>query len=112
VPVSVDIGHGDASLPTNRVGDACLVGDVLELIVALVPIEPVRSKVGREVKILQAIPIDITDRNSATVVVVEVVDDVEIRVLGELIGEADAGRFRGEQLEQRRGRGWRPLTRG
>ena len=98
--VAIHIGHRDARLPSLRVGDASLVGDVLELIVALVAIELVRADVGREVEIGQAVAVDIAYRDATTIVVVEVVEDIEVSFFRQLVGEAHA-RCRGrEQLEQ------------
>src|SRR5439155_20042255 len=45
--------------------------------------------------------IDIADGDSVTVVVVEVVQDVEVRPLGQVVGDGDAGRFWLQELEER-----------
>ena len=100
-PIAVDVRHRDAGLPAIRVGDARLVGDILELIVPLVPIELVGTKVRGEIKILESIAIDITNSDAAAVVVVEIVDDVEVRRLRQLIDELYAGGLRRQQLKQR-----------
>ena len=101
LPISVDVRHRDARLPAIRISDARFVGDVLELIVPLIAIELVGAEVRREIEIGQAIPVDVAHRDSAAVVVVEVVEDIEVRLLRQRIGEGDAGRSRAKKLEQR-----------
>src|SRR2546423_3249738 len=100
LPVAVDVGHGDAGFPTDGIGDARLCSDVLELVVAFVAIELVRAKIRGEVEIGEPITIDIADSDAASVVVVEVVDDVEVGALGQIVGEGDTCPFWFEQLEQ------------
>ena len=46
LPVAIDIGHRDAGLPALRRRRRPPVGDVLELIVALIAIELVGAEVG------------------------------------------------------------------
>ena len=89
-PVTVHVGHGDAGLPPISVGDARLIGDVLELIVALVPVKLVGAEVRGKIKILQPVPIHVPNGDAAAVVVVEIVQDVEVGLLRELVDEADA----------------------
>ena len=98
--VAVDVGHGDAGLPSNCISDAGFVGDVLERVAALVSIELVGAKVGGEVQIGEAIAVDITDGDAGAVVVVEVVEDVEVRFFRQRIGEGDAGLVGWQQVEQ------------
>src|SRR5439155_481226 len=100
-PIAVDVGHRDAGLPPNRIGDASLVGDVLELIVALIAIELVRAEVRGEVEVGETVSVDIADGNSGAVVVVQVVQDVEVGALGQIVGEGYAGRFWLQELEER-----------
>src|SRR5438552_5171378 len=106
LPVAIDVGHRDAGFPADRIGDAGLVGDVLELIVALIAIELVRAEVRGEVQVGEPVSVDIADGNSGTVVVVQVVEDVKVRPLRQVVGERDSGRFWLEELEQRRRDGW------
>ena len=100
LPVAVDIRHGDARLPAYRIRQARPLGDVLELVVAFVSIEPVRTEVGGEVEIGKAVAIDVADGDAGAIVVVEVVEDVEVGLLGKNVGEADAGLFWFKQLEE------------
>ena len=88
--VPVDVGHRDAGLPPVRIGDVGAVGDVLELVVPFVAIELVWPDVRREINIQQAITIHVSDRNAASIVVIEVVDDVEVGRFRQLVGERDA----------------------
>ena len=99
-PIAVDVGHRDAGFPADRIGDAGLVGDVLELIVALIAIELVRTEVRGEVEVGEPVSVDIADGHSCTVVVVQVVQDVEVGPLGQVVRESDAGRLGLQQLEE------------
>src|SRR5205823_12445624 len=101
VAVAVDVGHGNASLPAYRVGHTGAIGDVLESVVALVDVEPIRANVRGEVKVGQAIVVDVAGRNSAAVVVVQVVQNVERGVFWQPIDERDARATRGKELEKR-----------
>src|SRR6185312_1581973 len=75
---------------------------VLEPIIPLVQVQPVGSDVRREVDVLQAVVVDVTHRDATTVVVVHVLENVERGVVGQPVGERDAGALRGQQLEQPR----------
>ena len=90
LPVSVDVGHGDAGFPPVGISDARLPGDVLELIIPFIPIKPVRTDVRREIQIREPITVDIADCDATAIVVVEVVDDVEAR-LRQGVGEGHSG---------------------
>src|SRR5438034_2796802 len=100
--VPVDVGHGDAGLPAVGIGDAGPVGDVLEPIISLVQVQPVGSDVRGEIEVGQAVVVDVTHRYSATVVVVHVGEDVERGIVGQPVGERDAGAARRQELEQDR----------
>ena len=100
VAVAVDVGRGDAGLPADRIGDAGALGHVLEAVVALVQIEAIRAAVGREVEVGEPVVVDVSDRDAAAVVVVEVVQDVERGVFGERVGEADPRAARAQRLEE------------
>ena len=77
VAVAIDVGHGDAGFPSDRVGDTGALGDVLEMVVPLVQIESIRADVRREIEVGQPIVVDVTDGDSAPVVVVQIREDVE-----------------------------------
>src|SRR5207244_6437341 len=94
--------HGDAGLPAVGIGDAGAVGDVLEAIICLVHVQPVGPDVRSEVEVGQAVVVDVTHRYSATVVVVHVGEDVERGIVGQPVGERDAGAARRQELEQLR----------
>jgi hypothetical protein len=100
--IAIDVGHGDAGFPPVGISDAGFPGYVLELIIPFVPIKLVRPDVGGEIQIRKPITVDVANRDSTTIVVVEVVDDVEAR-LGQSVGERDAGRFGGKKLKERPG---------
>ena len=106
--VAIDVRHRDAGLPAVRVGDARFLGDVLELIVALIAIELVRAEVRSEVEIREPVPVDVAGGDATAVVVVEVVQGVEVGPFRKRVGERNARCLRLQQLEQRgrRGRGW------
>ena len=100
--VAVDIGHRDAALPPDRIGDARAVGDVLEPEVAQVAVQPVGAQVRREIQIDQSITVDVAGRHAAAVVVVQVIDDVDRGVgEGQSVGERDPARLRRDNLEDR-----------
>src|SRR5205823_10608551 len=98
----VDVGYGDAGLPAVGIGDAGPVGDVLEPIISLVHVQSVGSDVRGEVEVGQAVVVDVTHGYSATVVVVHVGEDVERGIVGQPVGERDAGAARRQELEQLR----------
>ena len=87
VAVAVHVGHRDTSLPARRIGDARAHRDVLELIVSLVQVQMVGPEIRREVEVGQSVVVDVAYRNAAAVVVVQIVEDVEARVLGQFIRE-------------------------
>src|SRR2546427_9928803 len=55
-----------------------------------------------EVEVGQAVVVDVTHRYSATIVVVHVGEDVERGIVGQPVGERDAGAARRQELEQLR----------
>src|SRR5216684_2129462 len=55
VAVPVDVGHRDAGLPADGIGDPRPLGDVLELVIPLVQVEPVGTSVRGEVEVRQAV---------------------------------------------------------
>ena len=101
-PVPVDVGHRDAGLPGPRVRDPGALGDVLEAVIALVQVEPVGTDVRGEVEVRQPVVVDVAHRHAAAVVVVQVGEDVECGVVGQPVGERDAGALRGQPLEELR----------
>ena len=103
-PVAVDVGHGDAGLPAIGICHAGALGDVLEPVVPQVPVQPIGTHVRGEVEIRKAVAVDIAHGDTAAVVVVEEVDDVERGILlRDCVDERDAGGAGGQELEQRRG---------
>ena len=60
----------------------------------------IRAEIGSEIEIRQPVVVDVADSDACTIVVVEVVQNVERLVFGQAILECDAGRTRREQLEQ------------
>jgi hypothetical protein len=103
VPVPVHIRHRGAGRPACASSHARPLGDLLEPVIPLIEIEPVRTQVGREVEIRQAVVVDVADGDPATVVIVEIIEDVELGVFRQLVDERDAGRFGLQQLEERSG---------
>jgi hypothetical protein len=92
-PIAIDVGHGDAARPARRAGYPCALGDVLELVVALVEIQPVGTEIRSEIKVRQPVTINVPRRDSTAVVVVEVVEDVEVGFFRKRVDEIDAGRL-------------------
>ena len=103
--VAVDIGHRDAALPADRIGDAGSGRDVLEAEVAQVAVQPVSTQVRGEVQVDQSIAIDVSRCDTAAIVVVQIVDDVDRGIFRQCIGERDAARLRRNGREERRGGG-------
>src|ERR1041384_2385030 len=58
--VAVDVGHRDAALPADRVGDAGPGRDVLELKVSLVAVQPVGAQVRGEVDVEQTVAVAVS----------------------------------------------------
>ena len=77
ITVAVDVGHGDARLPADRISDAGALRDVLEPVIALVYVEPIGADVRGEVQIGQAIVVDVAHSDTAAVVEIQVGQDVE-----------------------------------
>ena len=103
-PVAVDVGHGDAGLPAIGICHAGALGDVLEPVVAQVPVQPIGTHVRREVEIGEPVAVHVAYGDAAAVVVVEEVDDVERGILlRHLVDERDARGAGGQKLEQRGG---------
>src|SRR3989454_9598848 len=100
--VPVDVGHGDGGLPAVGISHTGPVGDVLEPIISLIHVQPVGPDVRSEVEVGQAVVVDVTHRYSATVVVVHVGEDVERGIVGQPVGERDAGAARRQEVEQLR----------
>ena len=100
-PVAVDVGHGDAGLPTYGIRHPCFFGDVLEAVVPKIAIELVGTEVGGEVEIGEPVAVDVTDRDAGAVVVVQVVEDVEVGLLGQRVRESNARCFWLQELKQR-----------
>ncbi len=94
--VSVDVRHRNAGLPGIRIGDAGFAGYILEGVIPTIAIELIGAQVRGEIEIGQAVPIDVAHRDSAAVVVVEIVQDVEVGLLRQRVREGDPGRFRAE----------------
>ena len=101
--IAVHIGEGDAGRPARAV-QAGLRGDVAEVELPLVQVQPGAAEVRREDNLREPVAGQVPDRDAAAVVVVPVSEDVEVAGFGEAILEADAGITRGEPGEQRPGR--------
>ncbi len=106
IAVAVHVGHRHAGLPALGIGHAGVRGDVLEVVIASVQVEPVGSDVRREVEIGKAVVIDVADGDTTAVVVVQVVEDVEGGVIRQAIHERHAGGFGWQGFEERRARRW------
>jgi hypothetical protein len=102
MPIAVDVRHGHAAGPSLRPFDPGSVRDVLEPKVAPVEVQPVWAEVRGQVQISEAVVVDVPRRDAATVVVVQVVQDVELAALRQLVDEGDARLLRTQELEQRR----------
>ena len=103
VPVAIDVGHRDAGRPALHLSHTGPLRDVLEPEIALVAIEPVGTEIRREVQVRQAVAINVAGGHAPTVVVVQIIDDVDLGRFRQLIDERHPGHFRGEKLEQRCG---------
>ena len=89
--VSVDVGHCNAGLPAIRAFDPRAFGDVFEAVTSPVTIESVGAEVGREVEVLQTVAVHVSYRDTAAVVVVQVVENVEFGAFRDIVAEGDAG---------------------
>src|SRR4029077_6312560 len=96
------VGHRDAGLPAVGIGHPRALGDVLETVVALVKVALVEPHVRRAVEDRHPVIVDVAHRHATAVVEVQVLEDVEGGVVGEPVGERDAGALLGEALEQLR----------
>ena len=78
VPVAIDVGHRDAGRPALYLSHTGPLRDVLEPEIALVAIEPVGTEIRREVQVRQAVAINVAGGHAPTVVVVQIIDDVDL----------------------------------
>jgi len=75
------------------------------VVVPLVQVESIGADVRREIEVGQPVVVDVADSNAASVVVLQISEDVERRVFGKTIDKCDASGSGGKRLEEcRRGR--------
>ena len=108
-PVVVDVHEADARCPSVR-RHACGRGDVLELHVAQVPVQPARHHVARKEDVGLTVVIDVPYRHTSAVVDVRIGQRVQRIAGGDGVGERDPRLRRGQPPEQRRWRRRRTLT--
>jgi len=99
--VPVYVSHRDAGRPVGRSGHSGGLGHVLELEVALIEVELVRALIGRKIEIRETVAIEVAYCHAPSVVVVEVVEDVEGWGFSQRIRERHTGTLRREAREQR-----------
>ena len=75
-------------LPARRAGHAGARRHVLEPVAATVEVQAIAAQVRREVEIWPAVAVDVARRDAAAVVVVEKIQYVERRILGQTVLEA------------------------
>ena len=105
--VAVHVGEGDAGRPPLAVQPG-LGGDVAEVELPLVQVQPRAALIRREHDLREAVAGEVAERDAAAVVVVAIGEDVQVAGVGEAVLEADAGVARGQQGEETavgRGRG-------
>ena len=89
--IAIHVGHRHTRLPSFGPANFRAVGDILERVVPFVQIQRVPTNVRREVQILETVVVDIADRDTTTVVVVQVVENVEVRRFGNSVRKAHTG---------------------
>src|SRR5438477_11894577 len=97
--VAVDVDEHNSGRPELRLRSEGAIRNILESEIPLVDVQPVLTLVRREVEVRQTVAVEISGRNTATVVVVEVIEDVQRRCGLQLVDEADPRCLRIQQLE-------------
>src|SRR5881396_4236225 len=97
--VAVDVDQHDTYGPEIRLRFERPVGNILESEIPPVDVQPVPALVRREVEVRQTVAVEIAGGNTATVVVVEVIEDVQLRCGLQFVDEADPRCVRIQQLE-------------
>src|SRR5213083_2490366 len=97
--IAVDVDEHDSGRPEIRLRSERAVRNILESEIPPVDVQPVPALVRREVEVRQTVTVEISGRNTATVVVVEVVEDVALRRGVQFVDETDPRCVRIEQLE-------------
>src|SRR5205814_6212126 len=93
VAVAVHVRHRHSRLPAVGIGYAGLRGDVFEMVIALIQVQPVGSHIRGEVQIGKAVVVDVAHGDTTAVVVVQVAEHVEGGVIRKAIHERHAGGF-------------------
>src|SRR6266516_1643885 len=97
--VAVDVDEHDACRPEIRMSFERPVRNILESEIPPVDVQPVLTLVRREVEVRQTVAVEISGRNTATVIVVEVIEDVQLRCGLQCVDEADPRCLGIQQLE-------------
>jgi hypothetical protein len=77
--IAVYICHGHASGPATFASYLCRFGDILKLEVSLVEVQFVAALVAGKINVHQAIIVDVPERYPATVVEIQVLEDIKLR---------------------------------
>ena len=85
--VPVYIRHDASGIPTAFAKHSGLLTDVFELQISFVQVELVWPLVSGKEKIRQAVIVDVSDRDSTPVVVVQIIQDADVLVRKEVIAK-------------------------
>ena len=99
--IAVDVDEHNSGRPELRLRSERAIRNILEFEISPVDVQSVLTLVRREVEVRQTVAVEISGRNTATVVVVEVIEDVQRRCGLQLVDEADPRCVRIQQLEAR-----------
>src|SRR5690606_40714456 len=99
--VAVDVGHGHARGPAGSMLDAGLSRDVLKMEVPPVQVEGIGPNVRREVKIGQAVAINVAACAPAAVVEEFILEGVEPFAASDVVAKAQPRLRSGNQFEER-----------
>lgn len=92
IPVAVNIGHGYTRAPVGISGHAGFFGNVFELKISFVEVKLVTGLVvGGKIEIRQSVVVDVASGYAASVVIIEVIQDVEEFVFLQCVFKIDVG---------------------
>ena len=97
--IAVDVDEHNSGRPELRLRSERAIRNILEFEISPVDVQPVLTLVRREVEVRQTVAVEISGRNTATVVVVEVIEDVQLRCGVQFVDEVDPRCVRIQQLE-------------
>ena len=98
--VAVHIGHGHTGFPVGKAFDTRFLRDILKLEAALVQVQFVFALVGHKKQVGQPVVVHIAGGHSGSVVIIEVVQDIEFAGVLKPVDESDVGLYGIQLLEQ------------